>query len=198
MKQLFVLPLVLLSFCVFAESRVILGTFEQESAESEDADRGIEAESSLNGFGARLYNFKDEGLYFGVGFTHLNGDLDICQLALCISADASRTRFFGEIGRAFGQWLPFIGTSFNKWEVEAVDESESDETWGLNAGLWLEQDTFILRGALTDLDDSDNRAISGGLLFQMDNNFVFGTEIGMLLDDEVDEFRFSLQIGRVF
>lgn len=198
MKNLLVLPLVLLSIYVSANDRVILGSFEQESAESEDAERNIDAESSLTGFGARLYQFSTEGLYLGAGFSHLTGDLDICQLTLCLSADASRTRFVGEIGKDFGQWTPFIGTSFSSWEVDAPGESESDETWGVNAGLWLELDTFKLRGALTHLDDSDNRAVSGGMLFQMDNNFALSAEIGMLLDDEVDEFRISLQFGRSF
>lgn len=198
MKNLLVLPLVLMSFFVIADDRVILGSFEQESAESEDGERGIDAESSLTGFGARLYQFSDEGLYFGAGFAQLSGDLDICQRSLCLSADASRTRFFGDIGKGFGQWTPFVGTSFSSWEVEAPGASESDETWGINAGLWLELDTFKLRGALNHLDDSDNRAISGGLLFQMDNKFALSAEIGMLLDDEVDEFRISLQFGRTF
>ncbi|MYD45133.1 MAG: hypothetical protein F4W92_02105 [Gammaproteobacteria bacterium] len=62
----------------------------------------------------------------------------------------------------------------------------------------MELDTFKLRGAVVNLDDEDNRAIFGGLLFQMDNNFALGAEFGMLLDDEVDGFRFSLQIGRKF
>ena len=177
---------------------MFLGSVGQETAESQDADRGIDAESSLKGTGARLYSFNDEVFYFGAGITRLTGDLDICQLSLCISADARRTRFFGEIGKTFGQWTPFIGTSFTNWEVESDDESESDETWGLNAGLWIELDTFKVRGALTDLDDNDNRAILGGLLFQMHNNYVVGTEIGMLLDDEIDEFRFSLQFGKTF
>ena len=48
------------------------------------------------------------------------------------------------------------------------------------------------------MDDSDNRAISGAILFQMDNNCIFGAEFGKLLDDEVDEIRISLQFGRVF
>ncbi|MXZ44931.1 MAG: hypothetical protein F4Z01_08185 [Gammaproteobacteria bacterium] len=198
MKNLLFLPLVLLPFCVIAEDRVILGSFEQESAESEDGERGIDAESSLTGFGARLYQFRDEGLYLGTGFAQLSGDLDICQRSLCLSADASRTRFFGDIGKSFGQWTPFIGTSFSSWEVEAPGQSESDETWGVNAGLWLDLDTFKLRGALSHLDDSDNRAISGGLLFQMENKFTLSAEIGLLLDDEVDEFRISLQFGKTF
>ena len=199
MKNLLMLPLILLSLCVCANDLVILGSFEQESAESEDTERGIDAESSLTGFGARLYNFRDEGLYLGAGFAHLTGNLDICQLPLCISADASRTRFFGEIGMELGRWTPFIGSSFSSWEVEAPGESDSDETWGLNAGVWLGLDSsFNLRGVLTHLDDSDNRAISGSLLFQTGNNFVFGAELGTLLDDEVDEVRISLKFGRIF
>ena len=63
---------------------------------------------------------------------------------------------------------------------------------------WLELDSFNLRGVLNHLDDSDNRAISDAILFQMDNNCIFGAEFGKLLDDEVDEIRISLQFGRVF
>lgn len=196
MKNLLVLPLVLLTVSVFAGDRVILGSFEQETTEAEDAVSS--AESTLNGFGARFYNFKDEGLYLGAGFAQLTGDLDLCVLSNCISADSSGTIFSGEIGRDLGQWTPFVGASFSSSEVEILGESESDETWGLNVGLWLELDTFKLRGALTDLDDSDSRAIFGGLLFQMDNNFILGAEVGTLLDSELDGFRLSLQFGRVF
>lgn len=198
MKNVLMLLLILLSLGVFADDLVILGSLVQESAESEDIAPCIDAESSLTGFGARIYNFRDEGLYLGAGFAHLTGDLDICQLPLCISADASRTRFFGEIGMELGRWTPFIGTSFSSWEVEAPGESDSDETWGLNAGVWLGQDSFNLRGVLTHLDDSDNRAMSGSLLYQTGNNFVFGAELGTLLDDEVDEVRFSIKFGRFF
>lgn len=196
-KFLFLLS-ALLCVSVVADDRVILGSLVQESAESEDTARGIDAESSLTGFGVRFYNFRDEGLYLGAGFVRLTGDLDICQLPLCISADASRTRFFGEIGMELGRWTPFIGTSFSSWEVEAPGESDSDETWGLNAGVWLGLDSFNLRGVLTHLDDSDNRAMSGSLLYQTGNNFVFGAELGTLLDDEVDEVRLSLKFGRIF
>ena len=196
MKNLLALPLVLLSFCVIADDRVILGSFEQETLEEEDDVSSVE--STLNGFGARFYSFTDEGFYLGAGFSQLTGDIDLCVETVCVSADSSGTMFSGEVGRDLGQWTPFIGASFSSSEVEIFGESESDETWGLNAGLWLELDTFKLRGALTNLDDSDNRAVFGGVLLQMDNNFAFGAEFGMLLDSEVDGFRFSLQIGRTF
>ena len=200
MKKLLVLPLVLLSFCVIAEERIILGSFERETSEADSTMLGVtlSAEATLNGFGARLYNFKEEGLYLGAGFNFVTGDADICADSVCISGDASGTGFAGEIGRNFGQWTPFVGASFTSSEIEFAGESESDETWGLNAGMWVELDTFKLRGAVVNLDDEDNRAIFGGLLFQMDNNFALGAEFGMLLDDEVDGFRFSLQIGRKF
>ena len=196
MKNLLFLPLILLSFCVFADDRVILGSFEQESTEAGEA--GVDAESTLRGFGARLFNFEDSGLYYGASFAHLTGDSEFCVLSNCASFDSTGTLFSGEIGRDLGQWIPFVGTTFYSAEVEAFGESESDESWGLNAGLWLELDTFKLRATINDIDDSDSRSITGGILFQMDNNFAFGAEVGMLLDDEVDGFRFSLQIGRVF
>ena len=198
MKNLLLIPLILLSFCVFADDRVILGSFEQESAEVAEAEEDVDAESSLSGFGARLYNFRDEGLYYGASFANLTGDSEVCALTICVSVDSTATLFSGEVGRDLGQWIPFVGTTFYSTEIEAFGESESDESWGLNAGLWLELETFKLRATINGIDDSDSRSINGGILFQMDNKFAFGAEIGMLLDDEVDGFRFSLQFGRSF
>ena len=196
MKNLLLIPLALLALCVFADDRVFLGSFEQESAEAEEED--IDAESSLSGFGARLFNFKDSGIYYGLGFAQLTGDSDLCALSDCVSFDSTSTLFSGEIGRDLGQWIPFVGTTYYGTEIEALGQTETDESWGLNAGLWLELDTFKLRASINDLDDGDSRSIAGGFLFQMDNSFAIGAEIGKLLDDEVDGFRFSLQIGRTF
>ena len=200
MKKLLVLPLVFLSLGAIADERFILGSFDRESTEAESSMLGVtlSAESTLNGFGARLFSFKDEGLYLGGGFSFMQGDSDLCVGSDCLSADATQTMFSGEIGRDMGQWTPFVGFNFSSTEVELLGETDSDEITGLSAGLWLELDTFKLRGAVNSLDDEDNRSIHGGLLFQMDNKFVFGADFGMLLDDEVDGFRFSLQIGRSF
>ena len=196
MKRLLVVPLVLLSFSVIADDRIILGSFERETTDADTSE--FTGETTLNGFGARLYNFKDEGLYFGASFVSRSGDYELCAGTDCFSGDASATMFSGEIGRDLGNWTPFVGLSFTSSELEIFGETDSDETTSFNAGLWLELDTFKLRGALIDLDDSDNRAIVGGLLFQMDNNFALGAEFGVLLDSEVDGFRFSLQFGRKF
>ncbi len=200
MKKLLVLPLVFLSLGVIADERFILGSFDRESTEAESSLLGVtlSAEATLNGFGARLFSFKDEGLYLGGGFSFLQGDTDLCVGSDCMSADTTQTMFSGEIGRDLGQWTPFVGFNFSSTEVDLMGETDSDEITGLSAGLWLELDTFKLRGAVNSLDDEDNRSIHGGLLFQMDNKFVFGADFGMLLDDEVDGFRFSLQIGRSF
>ena len=196
MKKLLVLPLVLLSFCVIADERIILGSFERETAEADDDVSS--AETTLNGFGARLFNFKDEGFYLGASFAFLTGDSDLCVGSDCVSGDATGTMFSGEIGRDMGQWTPFVGVSFTSTEVEFMGMTDSDETFGINAGMWLELDTFKVRGAVVNLDDEDNRAVFGGILFPVSTNFTVGAEFGMNLDDEVDGFRFSLQIGRKF
>lgn len=196
MKNLLVVPFVLLSFCIIADDRIILGSFERETTDADTSE--FTGETTLNGVGARLYNFKDEGLYLGAGFASRNGDYEICALGECITGDASTTNYSGEVGRDMGNWIPFVGLSFSSSEVKILGVTDVDETTSVNAGLWLELDTFKLRGALTDLDDSDSRAINGGLLFQMDNDFVLGAEFGMLLDSEVDGFRFSFQFGRKF
>lgn len=207
MKNLLVIPLVLLSFCVIANDRVMLGSFEQETAER--AEAGFKGESTLSGYGARVFNFIDEGLYLGAGFAQLTGEIDICLLSDCETVgDATKTMFSGEIGRDFGQWIPFVGASFSSTETEETlfgdGFTESEGTFSLTAGLWLELDTLKLRGALTDLDDNDSVDVSGGLLFEggllfpMDNDFALGAEFGMLLDSEVDGFTFSVQFGRKF
>ena len=196
MKNLLVIPLALLSFCVIAGERITLATFEYETFEEKAIV--FSAESTLSGFGARFYNFRDEGFYLGAGFSQRTGDFELCALSDCSTVDSTETMFSGEIGRDLGGWTSFIGASFTSSETEFIGRTESDENLGLYAGLWLDFDNYKLRGAMTDIDDSDNRAVFGGLLFQMDNNFAFGAEVGLFLDSEADGFKFSLQFGRVF
>ena len=62
----------------------------------------------------------------------------------------------------------------------------------------LRLDPFKLHGTITNVDDEDVRGISSGLLFQMNNTWVLGAEIGTLLDSELDVFSFSVQLGRAF
>ncbi|MXZ56435.1 MAG: hypothetical protein F4227_03065 [Gammaproteobacteria bacterium] len=198
MKNLLLLPLVLLSLCVFADERVFLRSLVQESTESVVAERGIDAESSLTGIEARFYNFRDRGINSGARFAHLTDALDICQPPLCRAANASRTRFYSEIGRDLSQWTPLIDMSVAGSVADSSKESDSDETWGINAGVWFENETLKLRGALTDVGDSDNREIFGNFLFKFGNNYVFGAEGGLLLNEAEDRFSVSLQIGKVF
>ena len=196
MKNLLVIPLALLSFCVIAGERITLATFEYETMES--GQIGLSAESTLSGFGARFYNFRDAGFYWGAGFAQRTGDFEFCALSDCSTGDETVTVSSGEIGRDLGGWTSFVGVSFTSSEREFMSSTASDETLGLYAGLWLDFDNYKLRGTMTDIDDTDNRAVHGGLLFQMDNNFALGAELGFFLERDVDAFKFSLQFGRVF
>ncbi|MYC24301.1 MAG: hypothetical protein F4X56_00110 [Gammaproteobacteria bacterium] len=200
MKKLLVLLMALLSFCILADERIVIGSFEQESTEAESILHRVTVseESTLNGFGARIFDFRDEGLYIGAGFSFVTGDSDLCEGSDCVSVDATRTGFFGELGRNFGRLTPFFGASFDSKEIDGGGHTDSDEPFGINAGFWLELDKLKIRGAGVYLDDEENRAITGGFLFQMDNKFALGAEFGMLVADEVDGFRFSLQFGRKF
>lgn len=196
MKNLLVIPLVLISFCVIADERITLATFEYETTES--GQFGLTAESTLSGFGARFYNFRDVGFYWGATFVQRTGDFEVCVLSDCSTGDETVTVFSGEFGRDLGGWTSFVGASFTSSETEFMSSTASDETWGLYAGLWLDFEDYKLRGTMTDLDNADNRAVHGGLLFQMDNNFALGAEIGFFLERDVDAFKISLQFGRVF
>lgn len=200
MKRLLVLPLVLLSFCVNAEERIILGSYERELAEHnfEVARIGIESNFSFDGLGARLFNFEEKGLYLGASFAFRFGDQEYCVWSNCRFYDANQTLLSGEIGWDLGQWTPFIGTSFTRSEVKYPLGSDVDETWGFNAGTWLELNTLKLRGAVTDLDDEDKRSVLCGLMFDVDNTFILGAEFEMLLDRDRDRYSFSFQIGRSF
>ena len=51
---------------------------------------------------------------------------------------------------------------------------------------------------MTDLEDEENRSIFGGLMFEVDNTYIVGAEIEMLLDNDKDRYSFSFQIGRSF
>lgn len=199
MKNLLVLPLIVLTVCVFAEDRVLIGSIERERTERDDS--AFDSLSIKNGFGARIYGFRDSGLYVGAGFAHLKGD-SVCELARpikhCTSADVVKTRIFGEIGREIGNWTPFVGTSLSRLEVEARGESKSEEGLGINVGLWLELDRLKLRGAITDLDESDNRAISGNLLVRLKNNYFLGIETVEPLRDESNGYGWSIQFGKTF
>ena len=200
MKKLLVLPLVLLSFCAIAEERIILGSYERESSEHnyEIVRVGIESNFTLDGVGAKLFNFKDNGLYLGVGFAYLFGDREFCVWSTCSFYDANETLLSGEIGRALGQWTPFVGTSFTRTEIKYPHDNNVEETWSVNAGMWFEFNTFKLRGAVTDLEDEENRSIFGGLMFEVDNTYIVGAEIEVLLDNDKDRYSFSFQIGRSF
>ena len=87
MKNLLLIPLAMLSFCVFAEDRFIIGSFEQETVERELNIFNIDGfESSLNGFGFRHYQFLGSGLYLGSSFSHLKGDGGF-SCPRCVSAN---------------------------------------------------------------------------------------------------------------
>ena len=196
MKNFLAVPLVLLSFCVTADERVILGSFERQTEEAEVDYFGFFFKSTANGIGLQFLNFVDSGLYLGAEFSHLTGDSEACVGPQCVSADTdfNHTMFSGKIGRNFGDWTPFVGASYNNTE----SDGESVDGWGLDVGSWLRLDPFKLHGTITNVDDEDVRGISSGLLFQMNNTWVLGAEIGTLLDSELDVFSFSLQLGRTF
>ncbi|MYC24446.1 MAG: hypothetical protein F4X56_00840 [Gammaproteobacteria bacterium] len=201
-NRLLVLPLVLLSLGVIADERIIFGSFERESAKEGFNTLGVDIEvtETLNGFGVRSFKFNDKGFYHGDGFTFLTGDRQACLPGICNSFDARKVVASFEVGKDIGQWIPFVGLSIavSHVEFEINTDRKYDLTKGLIAGSWYKLDTFILRGAVSHLDDGDNRTISGGLLYQMDNRFALGAELGWLLDSDVDRLSFSLQFGRSF
>lgn len=199
MKKILVLPIVLLSFCVIANDRVILGSFEGDLTVEQYNTRGSKtlATSLLFGVGASLFNFKDDDLYFGTGFKYLTGDRKTC-FKFCESFNAQSSMLSGEIGRVMGQWIPFVGVSYHRSELDFLSGRERDESWGLNVGFWFDYDKFKIRGTLTNLNDGDYRAFSFGRLFQRDNNFVYGVDLKFLMESEVIHVSCSLQIGRSF
>ncbi|MYD46490.1 MAG: hypothetical protein F4W92_09070 [Gammaproteobacteria bacterium] len=193
-QNLLVVLLTFLSFCVVADERVILGSVERQTEEGEYF--GLTLESISNGVGVQFLNFVDSGFYFGAEFSRLTGDSEACVRSQCVSSDTdfNHTMFSGEFGRNFGDWTPFVGASYNETE----SDGESVDGWGLDVGSWLSFDSFKLKGTITNADDEISRGISGGFLFQMDNNWALGAEIGTLLDSESDVINFSLQLGWVF
>ncbi|MDE0402625.1 MAG: hypothetical protein OXI36_04285 [Gammaproteobacteria bacterium] len=196
MKNLLILPLILLSVCVFADDRFIPGTIGQLTAEGDEDEFGLVLESSMLGLGTNFYNFRDESVYLGASFTSFNGDIDICEDARCISGDISSTSISGEIGRNFEHYTPFIGAVFQTGETEILGLSESTDDWSINAGIWLTLDRVYLRGAMYSIDDSDSRSISGGFLYQMESEFVIGAAVESLLDSDIDGMYFTLSFGK--
>ena len=200
MKKLLVLPMVLLSLCVMADERVFLGSFERQTQEFDFEYVGFSVESSLNGFGGQFLNFVDSGYYFGGKFAYLTGESEVCVGSQCVTAntDISQTIISGEVGWNYGDWTPFFGLSFNSEESEG---SSSDYT-SFSTGAWLDFDKFQLRGAITQSEQSNVSGsrtwLSGGFLYQMDNDWALGAEVGLETGGDGNGFRFSLQFGRSF
>ena len=223
MKKLFLpLPLVLLIFGMVtndatADDRIILGSFERLTKESDAPYWGdnVTTESTMNGFSAKLYWFRDNGLYRGIGLGYVTGDVDVCLESNCSPADTTVSMFTSEIGLDLGQWIPFVGGTWVSTQAEETHHlfwnseislgfyphsvvDQSAEPFYLNIGLWRELDTFKVRGALNIWDESERIGVSGGVLYQMDNEFAVGAKFEVSLDDEANRFRFSLQFGRSF
>ena len=213
MKNFLILPLVLLSFCVFADGKIHLGTIGQVTVDSEDDGFGRSVESNMRGIGLNFYRFRDENYYLGASFASLSGDIDVCSDVgyvvpndidqACVSGDTSATSFGGEIGWNFEYYTPFIGINYYTGEIEVSNRSESDDEWSLDVGIWLTLDRFYLRGAMNSIEDGDSRSIAGGFLYQMDSDFVlsdfvFGATVEFLLDSDVDGMSFTLSFGKAF
>lgn len=213
MKNLLILPFVLLSFSVFADGKIHLGTIGQATLDSEDDEFGLSVESNMRVFGLNFYRFSDENYYLGASFASLSGDIKVCSDVgyvvpndidqTCVSGDSSATSIGGEIGWNFEYYTPFIGINYYTGEIEISNRSESDDEWSLDVGIWLTLDRFYLRGAMYSIEDGDSRSIAGGFLYQMDSDFVlsdfvFGATVEFLLDSDVDEMSFTLSFGKAF
>ncbi|MCY3540484.1 MAG: hypothetical protein OXH31_01035 [Gammaproteobacteria bacterium] len=222
-KLLLPLPLVLLTFGfvannVFAGDRVILGSLERLTEEYDDPYVSVSLESAVNGFSAKFYRFQSYGLYTGLDLVRMTGDIDVCfqsNPSNCSQVDVKVTMFSAEFGWALGRWIPFVGRTFSQTTGEetgiALIDSENRfgvnpssvvertaDKGGRNIGLWIERDTFKVKGALKSVDGNEPMSVSGGVLFQMDNKFAVGAEFEIQLDSEAEGFRFSLQFGRSF
>lgn len=198
MKNLLVVPLVLLSIYVIADERVILGSLELHTEDAEVAHGGTTIKSSLNGFGVQFLRFADSGYYFGGNFSRLSGASESCVRSQCLpsNTDFSQTIFSGEMGWSFGDWTPFFGMSF----VDEDSTGESADYSSFTTGAWLAFDAFRLRGAITktqQTDFSDSRTwVSGGFLYPMRNEWAVGVDFGSEIEGDRDGFRLSFQFGR--
>ena len=187
------LPFVLLTFGmvannVIADDRFILGSFERITALSEPPYYGdnVSTESTLNGFSAKLYWFGSDEWYSAIGLGYTIGDVDVCVQSNCSSVGTTVSMFYAEIGRALGQWVPFVGGT---WTRTVVEESEhliwnsehtlifyphsvvdrSADPFSLNIGFWRELDTLNtikVRGALNIWDDSVIPGFSKGVWYE--------------------------------
>ncbi len=198
MKNLLVVPLVLLSVYVIADERVILGSLELHTEDVEIEHAGTSVKSALNGFGVQFFRFADSGYYFGGKFSRLTGDSESCVRSHCLpsNTDFSQTIFSGEMGWSYGDWTPFFGISF----VDEDSRGESADYSSFTTGAWLAFDAFRLRGAITKTqltDFSSSRTwVSGGFLYPMANDWALSADFGTEIQGDRDGFRFSFQFGR--
>ena len=223
-KNLLLLPMVILTFGMVANNvvagdRVVLGSFERLTDEYDApffAD-SVSRESTMNGFSLKVHRFQNDGLYGGISLNYMAGDVDVCLESLCTSVDTTYFMYSAELGLDLGQWIPFVGGTWTNTSIELnefgyffgdsddyygfnpgyVVESTAD-TFGFNTGVWLELDTFKVRGALNFMDESERIGVSSGVLFQLENNYAVGADLEILLDNGADGFRFSIQFGRSF
>lgn len=93
---------------------------------------------------------------------------------------------------------PIYRCIFHTAEIELLGETPSDDASSFTAGLWLDFENVKLRGAITTFEEGDSRTASGGLLYQVQYNFVVGAEFELLLEDETDGFGVSVHFGRSF
>lgn len=205
MKNLLILPFVLLSFSVFADGQFMLGTLGKTEVYSEDDRFGISLDSNIVRYGANFYSFIEDSYYLGASYVTLDGFVRQCFEipsifpvgGNCRTVNTRRTSYGGEIGWNFEYYTPFIGANFHTGDLAIFSHTRTDE-WSLDGGIWLTFDKRYLRGAVQNITDSENRSIAVGYLYHLDSDFVLGSAIELWLDSDIDGMSFSLSFGRTF
>ena len=207
MKNLLILPLVLLSFSVSADGQFILGTLGKtdfySEFHSEDDRFARSLDSNFVRYGANFYSFIEDSYYLGASFVTLDGFVRRCSEIrylspeLCQTVNTHRTSYGGEIGWNFEYYTPFIGANFHTGDLAIFSHTKTDE-WSLDGGIWLTLDRFYLRGAMYSIEDGDSRSIAVGYLYHLDSDFVLGSAIELWLDRDIEGVSFTLSFGRTF
>ena len=126
MKNLLILPLVLLSFSVFADGQFILGTLGKTNVYSEVDRFGSSLDSNFVRFGANFYSFIEDSYYLGASYVTLDGFVRRCLEipnifpvgGNCLTVNTRRTSYGGEIGWNFEYYTPFIGANYHTGDLD--------------------------------------------------------------------------------
>lgn len=195
---------VLLSTATASAEQVLMGGY----AFSSTNDYRAAVEFDVDGFSAQYLFFnEDDGFFFSASALSMSGDNDLCIHGIagdiCVGYELDlRTIEFG-VGYDLGSFLtPFASLTFNSSDIDVhfTDigvESFSDDDTSLGFGTYI---GGVGRRAIVALDgiSQEERDLSLGGYYTLDNNLVLSCTYRTPLEDPTDTWSVSIRVGWSF